>query len=41
VDDEFDFKERFIELKQELSKQMEEEQKFNNKINENLAKVIL
>jgi type I restriction enzyme M protein len=41
VDDEFDFKERFTSLQQELKEQMEEEQILNQRINENLAKVII
>ena len=41
VVDEFDFKERFASLQQELKKQVEEEQILNNKINNNLAKVVI
>jgi type I restriction enzyme M protein len=41
VDDEFDFKERFLELQKELQEQMTEEIELNKKINENLAKVVL
>ena len=41
IDDEFDFKKRFIQLQKELKEQMEEEQKLNQRINENLAKVII
>ena len=40
VDDEFDFKERFASLQQELKEQMEEELSLNQRINDNLAKVI-
>ena len=40
VDDEFDFKDRFTELKKELQIQMKEEQQLNKTIDENLAKVI-
>ncbi len=40
VDDEFDFKERFVSLQQELKEQMESEQLLNQRINDNLAKVI-
>ena len=40
VDDEFDFKERFASLQQELKEQMEEEFSLNQRINDNLAKVI-
>jgi type I restriction enzyme M protein len=39
VDDEFDFKERFVSLQAELKEQMVEEQALNQRINENLAKV--
>jgi type I restriction enzyme M protein len=41
VDDEFDFKERFASLRQELKEQMEEEEALNQRINDNLAKVII
>ena len=41
VDDEFDFKERFTSLQQELKEQMEEEQALNQRINDNLAKVVI
>lgn len=41
VDDEFDFKERFATLQQELKEQMEEEQALNQRINDNLAKVTI
>jgi len=41
VDDEFDFKERFTSLQQELKEQMEEEQALNQRINDNLKKVII
>ena len=41
VDDEFDFKERFVSLSAELKEQMQEEQILNQKINENLAKVVV
>ncbi len=41
VDDEFDFKERFLELQKELQEQMKQELELNRRINENLAKVIL
>jgi type I restriction enzyme M protein len=41
VDDEFDFKERFISLQQDLKEQMKEEQLLNQRINENLTKVQL
>jgi len=41
VDDEFDFKERFTSLQQELKEQMKEEQQLNQRIDENLAKVII
>ena len=41
VEDEFDFKERFVSLQQELQKQMEEEQALNQRINDNLAKVLI
>ena len=40
VDDKFDFKERFASLQQELKEQMEEEQALNQRIDDNLAKVI-
>ncbi len=41
VDDEFDFKERFESLQQELKEQMQEEEVPNQRINDNLAKVVL
>jgi len=41
VDDEFDFKERFAELKKELQEQMKQEYELNQRINENLAKVMI
>ena len=41
VEDEFDFKERFTSLQQELKEQMEEEEALNQRINDNLAKVIV
>jgi len=41
VNDEFDFKERFSELKKELQEQMKQEQELNRRINENLAKVLV
>ncbi|MGB3750551.1 MAG: class I SAM-dependent DNA methyltransferase [Arcobacteraceae bacterium] len=41
VDDEFDFKERFTSLQAELKEQMEAELALNQRINENLAKVII
>jgi len=41
VEDEFDFKERFVSLQQELKEQMEEEQALNQRINDNLAKVVV
>ena len=41
IDDEFDFKERFTSLQQELKEQMKEEQQLNQRIDENLAKVII
>jgi len=41
VDDEFDFKERFASLQAELKEQMEEEQILNQRINDNLAKVVI
>ncbi len=41
VDDEFDFKERFTTLQNELMKQMKEEQSLNDRIMANLAKVNL
>lgn len=41
VDDEFDFKERFTTLQSELKEQMEEEQALNQRINDNLAKVVI
>ena len=41
IDDEFDFKERFTTLQEELTKQMEEEQSLNQRINDNLAQVII
>ncbi len=40
LDDEFDFKERFVSLQEELKEQMQEEQILNQRINDNLAKVI-
>ncbi len=40
VEDEFDFKERFSELKKELQEQMKAEQELNQRIDENLAKVM-
>ena len=41
IDDEFDFKERFQALHVELQKQMEKEEALNQRINENLAKVLI
>jgi len=41
VEDEFDFKERFTSLQQELKEQMKEEQALNQRINDNLAKVVI
>jgi len=41
VDDEFDFKERFESLQTELNEQMEEEQALNQRISENLTKVVI
>jgi len=41
VDDEFDFKERFSTLQAQLKEQMEEEQILNQRINDNLAKVVI
>lgn len=41
VDDEFDFKERFASLQQELKEQMEEEQALNQRINDTLEKVVI
>jgi len=41
VDDEFDFKERFTSLSAELKEQMAEEQVLNQRINENLGKVVV
>lgn len=41
VEDEFDFKERFESLQNELIKQMKEEQSLNDRILANLAKVTL
>ena len=40
-EDEFDFKERFESLQNELMKQMKEEQNLNDRILANLAKVNL
>ena len=41
VDDEFDFKERFTSLQQELKEQMAEERLLNKRISDNLAKVVI
>jgi len=41
VNDEFDFKERFVSLQEELKEQMEEEKILNQRINENFAKVVI
>ena len=41
VDDEFDFKERFTSLQTKLKEQMEEEHLLNQRINDNLAKVVI
>ena len=41
VEDEFDFKERFTELQKELNEQMDEEVLLNQRINNNLAKVVI
>jgi type I restriction enzyme M protein len=41
VDDAFDFKERFAELQAELQEQMKEEQALNQRISDNLAKVVV
>ena len=41
TEDDFDFKERFNSLQKELQEQMEEEQILNQRIKENLAKVIV
>ena len=41
VDDEFDFKERFAILQAELKEQMEEEEELNQRINDNLVKVVI
>jgi type I restriction enzyme M protein len=41
VEDEFDFKERFASLQQQLKEQMEEETQLNQRINDNLAKVVV
>jgi len=41
VDDEFDFKDRFASLQTELKEQMEAEQALNQRISENLAKVLI
>ena len=40
VDDEFDFKERFTSLQEELKEQMKEEQELNKRINDNLARFL-
>jgi len=41
VEDEFDFKERFESLRRQLKEQMAEEAQLNQRINDNLAKVII
>ncbi|RLA58053.1 MAG: DNA methyltransferase [Epsilonproteobacteria bacterium] len=41
VDDEFDFKAKFVSLQTELKEQMEEEQDLNQRINDNLLKVFI
>jgi type I restriction enzyme M protein len=38
-EDDFDFEERFIELKREFVQQLEEEENLNNRILQNLNKV--
>jgi len=41
VDEEFDFKDRYTSLQQELKEQMKDEQALNQRIKNNLAKVII
>jgi len=41
VEDEFDFKERFESLRRQLKEQMAEEAQLNQRINDNLAKVVV
>jgi type I restriction enzyme M protein len=40
-EDDFDFKERFTQLKSEFEEQLEEEAKLNKRIRENLDKIEL
>ena len=39
IEDDFDFKERFTSLQEELQKQIKEEGELNKKIIDNLAKI--